>query len=110
MESEQSTPIPSQPTMNKPWFKWVLVMVLVALLSSLATYAVTISMVKQQQTTTACTEEGRICPDGTHVGRTPPSCDFAACPTTTANKPANLNPNTGNLYTDIKVRMNEVLK
>ncbi len=30
--------------------------------------------------------------------------------TTPANKSVNLNPNTGNLYSDIKVRLNQVIK
>jgi hypothetical protein len=29
---------------------------------------------------TACTEEAKICPNGTAVGRTGPKCEFAACP------------------------------
>lgn len=29
-----------------------------------------------------CTEEAKICPDGSAVGRTGPSCEFAPCPTT----------------------------
>lgn len=29
----------------------------------------------------ACTEEAKICPDGTAVGRTGPNCEFAPCPT-----------------------------
>ena len=28
----------------------------------------------------ACTEEAKLCPDGSYVGRTGPSCAFAACP------------------------------
>ena len=28
----------------------------------------------------ACTEEAMICPDGTAVGRTGPTCEFAPCP------------------------------
>ncbi len=27
-----------------------------------------------------CTKEAKVCPDGTTVGRVPPSCDFAPCP------------------------------
>jgi hypothetical protein len=27
-----------------------------------------------------CTEDAKICPDGTGVGRVPPSCEFAPCP------------------------------
>ena len=29
----------------------------------------------------ACTMEAKICPDGSSVGRIPPSCEFAPCPT-----------------------------
>jgi hypothetical protein len=28
----------------------------------------------------ACTADAKMCPDGTSVGRTPPSCDFTLCP------------------------------
>lgn len=28
----------------------------------------------------ACTQEAKICPDGTAVGRTGPKCEFAPCP------------------------------
>ncbi len=28
----------------------------------------------------ACTDEAKICPDGSAVGRTGPNCSFAACP------------------------------
>ena len=28
----------------------------------------------------ACTQEAKLCPDGSYVGRTGPKCDFAACP------------------------------
>ncbi|MFA6394226.1 MAG: TspO/MBR family protein [Patescibacteria group bacterium] len=27
-----------------------------------------------------CTEEARLCPDGSYVGRTAPDCEFASCP------------------------------
>ncbi len=40
----------------------------------------------------ACTEDARVCPDGSSVGRIPPACEFAACPTTpeiTPNQPSN---------------------
>lgn len=35
----------------------------------------------------ACTQEAKLCPDGSAVGRTGPNCEFAACPTasTTGN-------------------------
>ena len=28
----------------------------------------------------ACTMDAKECPDGSYVGRQPPSCEFAACP------------------------------
>ena len=31
-------------------------------------------------TQTVCTLEAKICPDGTTVGRTGPSCEFSPCP------------------------------
>lgn len=36
----------------------------------------------------ACTQEAKICPDGSAVGRTGPNCEFAACPTTTSSSSA----------------------
>jgi len=30
----------------------------------------------------ACTEEAKLCPDGSSVGRTGPNCEFAPCPNT----------------------------
>ncbi len=29
----------------------------------------------------ACTDEARLCPDGSAVGRVGPNCEFAQCPT-----------------------------
>lgn len=29
---------------------------------------------------TACTEEAKVCPDGSSVSRQGPECEFAACP------------------------------
>ena len=31
----------------------------------------------------ACTEEAKLCPDGSYVGRGPPNCDFQKCPENT---------------------------
>ena len=28
----------------------------------------------------ACTQEAKLCPDGSYVGRTGPNCEFALCP------------------------------
>lgn len=28
----------------------------------------------------ACTMEAKLCPDGSYVGRQPPTCEFSPCP------------------------------
>gem|GEM_PF-5619646 len=35
----------------------------------------------------ACTQEAKICPDGSAVGRTGPTCEFAPCPSSSAPEP-----------------------
>ncbi|MCY1060414.1 hypothetical protein [Nannocystis sp. SCPEA4] len=42
----------------------------------------------------ACTKEAKVCPDGSIVGRTGPSCEFAPCPETApaAETPASETP------------------
>lgn len=39
------------------------------------------SLLSQPVQQVACTEEAKICPDGSAVGREGPNCEFAACPT-----------------------------
>jgi len=34
----------------------------------------------------ACSKDGKSCPDGTVVGRVPPSCEFAPCPNQTSQE------------------------
>lgn len=34
----------------------------------------------------ACTEEAKLCPDGSYVGRTGPNCEFSPCPAKTTGK------------------------
>ncbi|HYV33359.1 MAG TPA: hypothetical protein VE973_00725 [Candidatus Limnocylindria bacterium] len=36
----------------------------------------------------ACTMEAKLCPDGSYVSRTGPSCEFAACPSLATSTPA----------------------
>lgn len=35
----------------------------------------------------ACTQEAKICPDGSSVGRSGPNCEFSPCPTGTKSTP-----------------------
>lgn len=39
------------------------------------------SVLSPLPTVMACTEEAKICPDGSAVGRSGPDCEFAPCPT-----------------------------
>jgi hypothetical protein len=41
-----------------------------------------VSFQQQEINGVACTQEARLCPDGSAVGRTGPNCSFAPCPTT----------------------------
>lgn len=34
----------------------------------------------------ACTTEAKLCPDGSSVARVPPACEFAPCPTVSADQ------------------------
>lgn len=34
----------------------------------------------QKEKPTACTQDAKLCPDGSYVSRTGPNCEFAACP------------------------------
>lgn len=35
--------------------------------------------------TSFCTQDAKLCPDGSYVGRIPPSCDFSPCPSATSS-------------------------
>lgn len=51
-------------------------------------------------TITACTEEAKLCPDGSYVGRdSKNSCEFKACPTTLQSSITVLSPNGGEIWT-----------
>jgi len=43
---------------------------------------------KNSQKPVACTQEAKICPDGSTVGRTGPNCEFTTCPTPTPDETA----------------------
>lgn len=44
---------------------------------------------KEQEKPVACTQEAKICPDGSSVGRTGPNCEFAVCPAVKTDETAN---------------------
>ena len=37
--------------------------------------------------TVFCTMDAMMCPNGSYVGRIPPNCEFAACPSTSTSTP-----------------------
>ena len=59
---------------------------------------------------TACTEEAKVCPDGSTVGRTGPNCEFTQCPNQTAQPSITItSPNGGETFNkgqDIVVKWN----
>ncbi len=44
------------------------------------TTAYSVNLTQSCSDTVACTQEAKLCPDGSTVGRVPPSCEFAPCP------------------------------
>lgn len=78
---------------------FVLVLILVLTVAGGAYYlgAKGIFNLKQSSTGRACTEEAKICPDGTSVGRVGPNCEFTECPVSneTANWKTYTNANLG---------------
>lgn len=46
----------------------------------------------------ACTQEAKLCPDGSYVGRTGPNCEFSPCPESTANPQASWKTYTNGKY------------
>ena len=90
MEIDQTPPSSDKPpSETKPnWKKWALTIVVVALLSSIAILIVTLSTSNKQPEQIACTQDAKLCPDGSYVGRTGPNCEFSQCPTTNASSSA----------------------
>ena len=44
--------------------------------------ALTFLLISGCNTDTACTQDAKVCDDGSSVGRVPQNCEFAPCPTT----------------------------
>jgi hypothetical protein len=49
----------------------------------------------QEETPVACTEEAKLCPDGSSVGRSGPTCEFESCPTPQEGGNTNVNVQIG---------------
>lgn len=57
--------------------------------------------------TSVCAQDVRTCPDGSYVGRVPPTCEFAVCPMVSqpVNGPANVN-GSGMINGNTTINMN----
>lgn len=64
-------------TMN---YKGVL-LILIILIGTAGVFYFYLSKTTEPVNTVVCTQEVKICPDGSSVGRTGPACEFTACPT-----------------------------
>lgn len=57
---------------NRIWPGYVIIFIVIAV--------VIIALAFQYSQPSVCTQEAKICPDGSAVGRTGPNCEFAPCP------------------------------
>jgi len=64
-----------------PWILVVLGFVIGISVGVYITSKPTLPPSKNPDDGVACTQEAKICPGGTSVGRTGPKCEFTACPT-----------------------------
>lgn len=64
--------------MNKKYFNISVVIVLVA--GGIAALSWWVFPLNKQAGPSLCTQEAKLCPDGSYVGRISPDCEFAQCP------------------------------
>ena len=63
--------------------KWLIIGVAVAFLFLISLAGAYLLLQNNANKQVACTQEAKICPDGSSVGRTGPACEFSPCPTPT---------------------------
>lgn len=61
-------------------------------------YQEMMDLANKQKTASSCTEDAKICPDGSYVGRQLPTCDFAPCPNVSTDPTANWKTYTNTKY------------
>jgi len=61
---------------------------------------------ERQLPANVCTQDAKICPDGSAVGRIPPRCDFAACPVSTVAPSSSDTTNSFRDISDIDLNIN----
>jgi hypothetical protein len=77
--AETSAFVPESPKKGSPIMIIAIILALVAVLA-VAAYVLGAKLLTPTPKQRACTQEAKICPDGSSVGRTGPNCEFAACP------------------------------
>lgn len=88
MEVLNQSPQPLQPSLqnNNPGIfsrnriKFILIFILLSSLIAFLVGGYILGQKGKSSKQVVCTQEVKICPDGTSVGRTGPNCDFAPCP------------------------------
>lgn len=68
--------------MNQKGFAPLLVLVIILIITGIAGGAYYLRMISPTSLPNqkACTQEAKLCPDGSSVGRTGPNCEFTPCP------------------------------
>jgi len=57
-----------------------LMVLIIVIVAAAAVGAIFLWQKYNKQGGIACTQEAKLCPDGSYVGRTGPDCEFAPCP------------------------------
>lgn len=65
--------------MKKEYINSIIVIVIVLIIGGLVWYNSARSPMANEEPV-SCTQEAKLCPDGSYVGRTGPQCQFAVCP------------------------------
>jgi hypothetical protein len=69
---------------------WLIGIVILLIIGAFGVYAATRAPAPGTGEQIACTDEAKLCPDGSSVGRTGPNCAFAPCPGSTVTEPETL--------------------
>ena len=86
--SDIQTSLPEMSNNHLPKWSIILVIVISTIVIGLIGYFCYQNYFNSDESV-VCTMEAKICPDGSSVGRVPPSCEFAECPDSTGNKITN---------------------
>ncbi|MFA5954643.1 MAG: hypothetical protein WC817_03860 [Patescibacteria group bacterium] len=68
----------------------ILVAVIVVVVIGASSYAMYQVNISKKGAEKSCTQEAKICPDGSAVGRSGPNCEFAVCPTENSASPVTI--------------------